>query len=266
MSGDLTLNKYAAAILATALGFMLIKEVSHSAMHVEKPEMPAYALEMPKTGGEIAAPIDLPFPQATFVDAMNAEKGTKVFKKCTSCHTYDNGGKNGTGPNLWNIVGAPAGKNTGFTGYSGAMTNGGITWDYEALNDFLTKPKDYVSGTKMNFVGLKKEADRAAVIELLRLASDNPIAKPVIAAAPQESSEQEAELNEVIAEDNAAGELTETIEEGIKAQDAAHEKAVETVKGTVKDVVETGGDMIDDAKDKAGDMVDKIKEATEDNE
>jgi len=30
----------------------------------------------------------------------------------------------------------------------------------------------------MNFIGLKKESDRAAVIELLRQASDSPLSQP----------------------------------------------------------------------------------------
>jgi len=134
---------------------------------------------------------------------MDATKGAKVFKKCTSCHNVDQGGKNGTGPNIWDIVGKPAGQRTGFTGYSGALTTSGITWNYEELDDFLTKPKNYISGTKMNFVGLKKEADRAAVIEYLRVASASPLDLPIAATAPQDEMMQKEELNEVIAEDDA---------------------------------------------------------------
>jgi len=40
---------------------------------------------------------------------------------------------------------------------------GGI-WDRESINQFITKPKDYISGTKMAFAGLKKPQDRANVI------------------------------------------------------------------------------------------------------
>ncbi len=35
-------------------------------------------------------------------------------------------------------------------------------------------PKKYIEGTKMSFVGLKKEKDRANVILYLRSFSDNP--------------------------------------------------------------------------------------------
>ncbi len=272
MSGDLTFNKYAAAILATALGFMLIKEVSHGAMHVSIPDTPAYGADLVVQDAGPDVEIDLPFPQPIFVASMDATKGAKVFKKCTSCHNADLDGKNGTGPNIWDIVGQPAGQKAGFTGYSGAMTTSGITWNYEELNDFLTKPKNFLSGTKMNFVGLKKEADRAAVIEYLRVASNAPIALPVAAAAPsQESAEDTAELNEIIEQDDVKGEAMGNMAEG--ADDAA-EKVGDIVDGAqevVNQATDAAGDVVDavtdtagDAADKAGDIVDAAKDKVKD--
>ena len=173
---ELGFNKIAGAVLATALGIMILREAPHFFMHSDMPETPAYRvgpIEVEATGD--AEP--LPFPQAEWVSAMDAERGAKVFKKCQSCHNADNGGANGTGPNLWNVVGAKAGTHAGFK-YSGALSGSDITWTYEELDSFLTKPTRYVSGTTMNFVGLKKETDRAAVIELLRQAADAPIAQP----------------------------------------------------------------------------------------
>ena len=276
MSGDLTFNKYAAAILATALGFMLIKEVSHKSMHVSIPDIPAYGADLVvDTGTTAEVPLDLPFPQPEFIAAMDAEKGAKVFKKCTSCHNVEEGGSNGTGPNIWDIVGKTAGQKAGFSGYSGAMTTSGITWNYEELNDFLKKPKDYLSGTKMNFVGLKKEADRAAVIEYLRVASASPMALPVAAATPQESEEQTEDLNEVIAEDDAGGELIENITVGVDktAENVgeATQNVTQGVKDVAGDVADAAGDAVDatvdaagDAADKAGDLLDKATDAVND--
>ena len=178
---ELGFNKIAGAVLATALGVMVLREVPHFFMHSDMPEKPVYSvgpIEV-ETSGE-AEP--LPFPQPEWVTAMDAARGAKVFKKCTSCHNADNGGADGTGPNLWNIVGASAGAKGGFK-YSNALASSGITWGYEELDGFLKKPTKYVSGTNMNFVGLKKEADRAAVIELLRQAADSPVAKPEPAVA-----------------------------------------------------------------------------------
>lgn len=217
---DLGFNKIAAAVLATALGFMFIREVPHLLTHVEELDVPAYALEIPEvsTGGEA---IEVPFPSPEFISAMNAAEGEKQFKKCTSCHNAEKGGANSTGPNLYGIVGAPAAQRAGF-GYSSAMTGAGITWNYEELNAYLTKPSKYVKGTAMNYIGLKKEEQRAAVIEYLRLKADTPIAQPVAAAPLEASLPEEAptdagnndveDVTDGTATDEAAPEPSETQE------------------------------------------------------
>jgi cytochrome c len=180
-------NKIFAAILGAALVFMMIRMLPEIFMHNEAPKVPAYIVgELETSDGE--EEIELPFPQADWVAAMDAERGAKVFKNCTSCHSIEQGGANGTGPNLWNVVGATAGTHAGFA-YSAAMAGMERSWDYEALDGFLEKPKAYLSGTKMNFVGIRKESDRAAVIEYLRLANDNPPPQPEAAAATVELTE-----------------------------------------------------------------------------
>ncbi|MBN4058538.1 cytochrome c family protein, partial [bacterium AH-315-J19] len=75
---------------------------------------------------------------------------------------------------MWNIVGRPIGGVAGF-GYSNNMKSKGGEWGYEELDAFLAKPKKYIPKTKMAFNGLKKQEDRAALIEYLRLAADTPV-------------------------------------------------------------------------------------------
>jgi cytochrome c len=99
----------------------------------------------------------------------DVEKGAKVFKKCKACHTVESGGKNGLGPNLFNIVGRPAAAIDGFK-YSDAMTEaaaGGLVWDEANLDEFLKKPKKFIKKTKMSFGGIKKDGKRADLIEYL---------------------------------------------------------------------------------------------------
>lgn len=191
-------NKVFAAILGGALVFMMIRMLPEVFMHNEAPKVPAYIIGEMESAGEEEV-IELPFPQAEWVTAMDAERGAKVFKSCASCHNVDDGGPNGTGPGLWNVVGAIKGVHAGFS-YSDAMSNTGTSWTYEALDGFLEKPKKYLPGTKMNFVGIRKESDRAAVIEYLRLASSNPLSRPEPAAAVIELT-VEAEAAEGIPSD-----------------------------------------------------------------
>jgi cytochrome c len=177
-------NKIFAAILGGALVFMMIRTLPEVFMHHDAPKVPAYIVgELADSGEEEV--IELPFPQAEWVAAMDAERGAKVFKSCASCHNVDEGGPNGTGPGLWNVVGAVKGVHADFS-YSAAMSDTGTSWTYEALDGFLEKPKSYLPGTKMNFVGIRKESDRAAVIEYLRLAASDPIPRPEPAVATVE--------------------------------------------------------------------------------
>ena len=51
----------------------------------------------------------------------------------------------------------------------------GKVWSFEEMNGFLTKPKDWIKGTKMSFAGLKNAKDRAAVILYMNENTDNPL-------------------------------------------------------------------------------------------
>ena len=113
----------------------------------------------------LAATMALPMAAS----AQDAAKGEKVFRKCKACHQVGDGAKNKTGPLLNGIVGREAGTIEGFK-YSKALkeaASGGLIWTEEELAAYLTKPKDYMPGTKMSFAGLKKEDDRANVIAYL---------------------------------------------------------------------------------------------------
>ncbi len=57
---------------------------------------------------------------------------------------------------------------------SDAMKQKGGDWSYDDLNAFLTNPKGFVPGTRMTFVGLKKDDERANVIAFLRGQADSP--------------------------------------------------------------------------------------------
>ena len=107
--------------------------------------------------------------------AGDIAKGKKLAKKCKTCHTLNEGGKNRLGPNLFDILDKPAGAVKGYK-YSKAMSSSGIVWDGATFKDFVKKPKKVVKGTKMSFAGIKKATQRAdllAYFETLRSATRN---------------------------------------------------------------------------------------------
>ena len=49
-----------------------------------------------------------------------------------------------------------------------ANVDKGITWSAETLDEYLTKPKKFIPGTKMVFAGLKKKKDRSDLIAYIK--------------------------------------------------------------------------------------------------
>ncbi|MCT4556995.1 MAG: c-type cytochrome [Pelagimonas sp.] len=123
----------------------------------------------------------------------DAERGAKIFKKCSSCHQVGPDAKNRVGPQLNGIFERKAGTQEGFKYSKGMMraSNDGLTWNFELLDAYVENPKALVSGTNMSFRGLKKEQDRHDVLAFLRQYSLNPQDLPE--AAPT-AFEREVEL------------------------------------------------------------------------
>ena len=100
---------------------------------------------------------------ANLAFAADVEAGKKLAKKCTACHTLEEGGKNRLGPNLYGIINSTAAQVTGYN-YSKALKSSGITWAPTEFLEFVTKPKRLVKGTKMSFRGIKNPEQRADLL------------------------------------------------------------------------------------------------------
>ncbi|WP_298917472.1 cytochrome c family protein [uncultured Algimonas sp.] len=100
-------------------------------------------------------------------DMTNLERGAILYKRCRACHTLGQGERHKVGPNLWGIYGRTAGTREDFN-YSNAMAGSEIVWSDETLSAYIENPRDYIPGNRMSFAGLRKEADRDALLEYLR--------------------------------------------------------------------------------------------------
>lgn len=189
--GGMEFNKIFAAILVAGIIAMLGGFVAKQLVSPHKLEQDAFNIEaMEEVAAGGAAGPSGPEPILALIAAADVAKGEKIAKACAACHTFNKGGANGVGPNLYNTVGGPKDHAPGYA-YSGALLEvGGTVWTYAEMNKFLYKPKAYAKATKMSYAGLKKPDDRAALIAWLRTQADAPKALP----SAGEISAEEAEL------------------------------------------------------------------------
>ncbi|MCC9620950.1 cytochrome c family protein [Thalassospira sp. MA62] len=222
------INKIVAGVICAVLLVVVVGKVGSALVHPEELEAPVYPFSDDMAAGAqraTAAPEEPAGPEPILAMLASADlaEGEKVFRKCATCHDASKGGPNKTGPNLYGIVGASFAHKDDFS-YSDAMANHGGSWNFEELNHFLYKPRDYIDGTKMTFAGLRKASDRAAVIAWLNSQSDAPVALPDPAAIEAAAAEEEAaETAEAASEDAADADAT--------AQEAPTEDAPAETEG-----------------------------------
>ena len=163
-----------------ALGATIVGGMIFQSGEPKKEGYPVEATE--EAGADSGAAADVPI--ATLLPTADAAKGEAVFAKCGTCHTANQGGANGIGPNLYATVGEPIGQGKGGFDFSDALKTKGGKWDFDALNAWLTKPSKFAPGTKMSFGGLSNPQDRANVIVYLNKQGSNLPLPAAPAAAP----------------------------------------------------------------------------------
>jgi cytochrome c len=203
VSDELRLNKIFGAVLATGLVIFGLGQLVDIFNPYQAPAKAGYSVdisaELVDTGGPKPAP-DVPPDWGTALPAANVSAGQQVSAKCQSCHTFTQGGPNGTGPNLYGVVGRKVGTEPGFS-YDQPLQDLAKKqpiWTYDALYAWLKSPGTVAPGTKMTFVGLPSPQDRINIIAYLHtLGSSLPVPPPnpkaaAAAAAPAASSAKPA--------------------------------------------------------------------------
>jgi cytochrome c len=173
--------------------------VSSKYFEDERPEHMGYAIEGVEAEGEAG---DTGPSLNTLLASADVAAGEKVFAKCAACHTVNQGGANGIGPNLWSTVGEPIAVGKAGFAFSDALKSKGGEWTFEAMDHWLKSPREFAPGTKMTFAGLGNPADRANLIAWLNTQGSN-LPLPAADPEPAESSATPAE---------AAGNATEASE------------------------------------------------------
>ena len=167
-STDLENNKIFAAVLVAGIVIMLSAFISGKFIpdeDLEEDAFPIEAVEVATTGAPVVEAVAEPI--AELIAAADVTRGQKLSKACAACHSFDKGGANKIGPAMWGVYNASKGHVASFA-YSDALMAKGGKWDVENLNAFLWKPKKYIPGTKMNYAGMRKPEDRAAIVKYLQ--------------------------------------------------------------------------------------------------
>lgn len=181
--------------------------VAGEMFHSERPETMGYPIAGVVEDGDGTAAEQ---PIEVYLAKADVARGEKIFNKCAACHTVTQGGPNGLGPNLWDVLGSPIGEGKGFA-FSEALKKHDGTWNWDNLSEWLSNPRAFAPGTKMTFAGLSNPQDRADLEAFLNSRDNTPLplpaapaAKPEGAAPAEGNAASPAEANAGAPEANAA--------------------------------------------------------------
>jgi cytochrome c len=181
-------NKAVAAALTAGIAFFVTGLLGDELVRVKVPSKPAIEVAMAPTPAAAGAEKTGPDPIEPLLASADPAAGQAYTKTiCVACHSFNEGGKAGVGPNLYGVLGAPHGHMAGFD-YSTALKSKKGPWTYDELNEWLYKPAAYAPGTRMSFAGITSDKTRANVIAYLRSLSPNPEPLPAPTAVPQKTA------------------------------------------------------------------------------
>ncbi len=219
---DLKTNTIAGWVLGAAGAALGLSIVGGMIYHGGRPEKMGYPIEGVEAEGSGGGAPEVPI--ASLLPGGDPAKGAEVFKKCAACHTINQGGANGIGPNLYATMGEAIAQGKGGFAFSDALKAVGGTWDWDKMNAWLTSPRKFAPGTKMTFAGLSNPQDRANVILYLNQQGSN-LPLPAAPAAKAEPAAGEAPANAADAavqkvEDDPRGETGAIANTGTPARGA----------------------------------------------
>jgi cytochrome c len=173
-------NKILGAILAAGIAYSGFGIIADNLVHPHRLKEPAIKIagvvEAP-TSGAPEAPKPLPPIDPLLAKASVPAGEADTKKLCTACHNFAEGAGAKIGPDLYDVVGRDRASAPGFD-YSSALKGKAGKWTFADLNEWLHSPRTFAPGTKMTFVGIDSDKDRADVIDYLDSLSAHPVALP----------------------------------------------------------------------------------------
>ena len=169
-------NKIVAAVLTAGITLGLAGFVGSLLVKPKFPQEAVIAVAGSAPSQQAAAPATAPAlePIAPLLANANAQNGQQIAQRqCASCHSFNEGGRNGVGPNLFGIVGARHAAKEGFNYSAANRALADKPWGYEELNAFIAAPARAMPGTRMSYSGLANVQQRADLIAYLRSISPN---------------------------------------------------------------------------------------------
>ncbi len=173
-------NKIAAGLLTAGLIFWGANRIADIVVPDDVPETPAIKVAdlQPATAPAAAVPSG-PASIIALVATADVAKGTAfVQQQCAACHTMNQGGASGVGPNLYGVLGSPMFSAAGFTFTSAAKSKAKGSWNYDNMNLWLASPNNFAPGTAMSYSGINNTQTRADVVAYLRTLSASPLPLP----------------------------------------------------------------------------------------
>lgn len=168
---SLELNKAFAAVLTAGIAFMGAGIVGEQLVHAPRLERSAIQIGEAPQAQQAAAPAAAAPTESVLplLAAANVDNGRQLAaRNCGSCHSFNEGGRSGVGPNLYGIVGANHAHVAGFNYSNANKALADKPWTDELINQFIAAPARAMPGTRMAFAGLSNAGQRADIIAYLR--------------------------------------------------------------------------------------------------